>query len=158
MKYYLVGIKGSGMAALANILVDLGHVVYGVDVREVFFTDEIINPKCIVEYFDDYQLKPDFFYIIGNSFRHAEITQMIKKKNYSYLNYPEFIEKFFTMKKIGVSGSHGKTTTTNFISIMHDKKLNVLVGDGNGKGDKDAEYFLFEACEYQNNFLNYSYE
>ena len=31
MKYYCIGIKGSGMATLAEILCDLGHEVSGYD-------------------------------------------------------------------------------------------------------------------------------
>ena len=31
MKYYLIGIKGSGMSALASLLYDLGNTVVGYD-------------------------------------------------------------------------------------------------------------------------------
>ena len=31
MKYYLIGIKGSGMSTLANLLYDLGNEVVGYD-------------------------------------------------------------------------------------------------------------------------------
>ena len=55
------------------------------------------------------------------------------------------------MKKIGISGSHGKTTTTCFTSSLIGENANVLIGDGTGIGVLDAKYFLFEACEYQNN-------
>ena len=30
-----------------------------------------------------------------------------------------------------------------------------LIGDGTGRGDKDAAYFVFEACEYRRHFLSY---
>ena len=30
-----------------------------------------------------------------------------------------------------------------------------LIGDGTGKGDEDAQYFVFEACEYRRHFLSY---
>ena len=35
------------------------------------------------------------------------------------------------------------------------KPTSYLIGDGTGKGVKDAEYFSFEACEYRRHFLSY---
>ena len=41
MKYYCLGIKGAGMATLANILYDLGNEVVGYDdVVDYKFTEE----------------------------------------------------------------------------------------------------------------------
>ena len=37
-KYHLIGIKGSGMSALAHILYDMGHEVQGSDIEETLFT------------------------------------------------------------------------------------------------------------------------
>ena len=39
MHFYFVGIKGTGMSALANILVDLGYEVSGVDYNKKYFTE-----------------------------------------------------------------------------------------------------------------------
>ena len=41
MKYYLIGIKGVGMTALAKYLVEAGFEVEGSDVEETFVTDVI---------------------------------------------------------------------------------------------------------------------
>lgn len=158
MKFYLVGIKGSGMSSLANILVDLGHEVRGVDYPKKCFTEFTFRKNIVIDYLNNYTLKEDYFYIIGNVFKHTFIAAKINELGYRYKYYPEFIESFFTMPKIGISGSHGKTTTTKFIAQLLSKKKNVLIGDGNGYGEKDAKYLLLEACEYQNTFLNYSYE
>ena len=43
MLFYLVGIKGSALSALAKILSKQGHIVRGVDVEEDFYT---MNSKC----------------------------------------------------------------------------------------------------------------
>ena len=40
MKYFLVGIKGSGMSALAIYLKQRGEEVLGSDVEESFFTED----------------------------------------------------------------------------------------------------------------------
>ena len=42
MKYYFVGIKGSGMAGLALIIKGLGHEVSGCDIRKDLFTQRFL--------------------------------------------------------------------------------------------------------------------
>ena len=158
MHFYFVGIKGAGMSALANILVDLGHEVSGVDYRKKYFTEATFRDSIKVENFDNFHLEHSYFYVIGNAFKVHELTKKIQELKYNYEYYPKFLESFFKMKKIGISGSHGKTTTTYFTSQLIKQKLNVLVGDGYGCGNEKSEYFLFEACEYQNHFLNYTYD
>ena len=158
MNFYFIGIKGTGMSALANILVDLGHNVSGADYEKKFFTEATFRETIKVEKFEDCRLNEEYFYIIGNAFKMFDLTNQIIKNNYQFAFYPDFLEQFFTMKKIGISGSHGKTTTTSFASQLISSPINVLIGDGSGFGNMDAEYFLFEACEYQNHFLKYNYE
>ena len=158
MKFYFVGIKGTGMSALANILSDLGYEVIGVDYEKKYFTEATFRKSIIVEKFENFTLNDNYFYIIGNAFKLSEYTKMIVSEGYKYAYYSEFLEDFFAMKKIGISGSHGKTTTTFFSSQLISKKINALIGDGTGIGNSGSEYFLFEACEYQNHFLKYSYD
>ena len=44
MKYYCIGIKGTGMSTLAQILFDLGYEVSGYDDHEGYkFTEEGLN-------------------------------------------------------------------------------------------------------------------
>ena len=158
MHFYFIGIKGTGMSALANILSDLGYNVSGVDYNKKYFTDATLRKSINIETFENCILSNEYFYIVGNAFKISEITTKIKDSNYKYQYYSEFIEEFFKMPKIGVCGSHGKTTTTSFASQLIGEKINYLVGDGTGAGDVNSKYFLFEACEYQNNFLKYNYE
>ena len=157
MEYYFVGIKGSGMSALANILVDLGYKVKGVDYEKKHYTDEI-SKRVLVENFENVKLDKNSFYIIGNAFKLHPLSKKIISERYNYDYYPSFIESFFKMKKIGISGSHGKTTTTSFLHQLLGEKANALIGDGTGYGYPHAENFLFEACEYQNTFLKYTFD
>lgn len=45
--YHLIGIKGTGMSALAQILCDSGETVQGSDVGKHFFTEEALLEKNI---------------------------------------------------------------------------------------------------------------
>ena len=54
MKYYLVGIKGAGMSALALILDDLGYKVVGYDdMKEHAFTEDKLVERGIKIYTDE---------------------------------------------------------------------------------------------------------
>ena len=43
MIYYFIGIKGSGMSSLAQIMHDLGYKVTGSDKPDHFFMNEVDN-------------------------------------------------------------------------------------------------------------------
>lgn len=43
MIYHMIGIKGTGMSALAQILCELGYDVQGSDTDKHFFTEEGLN-------------------------------------------------------------------------------------------------------------------
>lgn len=45
--YHFVGIKGSGMSALAQILFDMGETVQGSDIEKEFFTEKSLREKGI---------------------------------------------------------------------------------------------------------------
>ena len=47
MKYHFIGIKGSGMSALAQILHELGNYVQGSDVNHHLFTEDLLREKNI---------------------------------------------------------------------------------------------------------------
>lgn len=48
--YHFIGIKGTGMSALAHILYDAGKSVQGSDVKKTFFTDAALNEKTFPFY------------------------------------------------------------------------------------------------------------
>ena len=45
--YHFIGIKGTGMAALAQIMKNLGYEVKGSDITEHCFTDDALNAAGI---------------------------------------------------------------------------------------------------------------
>ena len=87
MHFYLVGIKGTGMSALANILDDLGHNVRGADYDKKYFTEATFRKEIIVEDFENCILNESYFYIIGNAFKVFDLTNEIKEKKYQYAFY-----------------------------------------------------------------------
>ena len=161
MKYYLIGIKGSGMSALASILYDLNNTVVGYDdSTENKFTLEGLNKRNIIIYHDDSFIPSnDYIVCYSNAIKdtHKEIVRL-KKLNLKMIKYQDLIgnltKKFET---ISVAGTHGKTTTSLMISTILDEKIgcNYFVGDGRGHGDINNKLFVLESCEYNKHFLSY---
>ncbi|MBE6137341.1 MAG: hypothetical protein E7176_02985 [Erysipelotrichaceae bacterium] len=154
MIFYLVGIKGSGMSALAKLLAQQGHIVRGVDIEDYVYTENNLT-DCKVECFNKMSLKSYYFYIIGNAFINHSVTKYIKLMRYYYIEYARFIAWYFKKYNfISVAGSHGKTTTTKMLSTLYNSS-SYLIGDGTGSG-LDKFNFIIESCEYKNSFLNYN--
>ena len=158
--YHFVGIKGSGMSALAQILHDMGYEVQGSDVGKYFFTQKALeDSKIKILPFQRENIKPGMTVIAGNAFSdtHEEIEEAVSQ-GIPVVRYHAFLGEFMkNFVSIGVTGSHGKTSTTGLLAhVMRGAEpTSFLIGDGTGRGDKDAAYFVFEACEYRRHFLSY---
>jgi len=159
-KYYLVGIKGAGMSALANVLYDMGRSVTGSDIKEMLFTQVELEAKGMVLYeFGAQQIDPDMDVIVGNAFSddHVDVINA-KTVGARVVRYHDFLGELANgFISIAVAGTHGKTTTTGLLShvLRLAEPTSYLIGDGTGKGANGSKYFAFEACEYRRHFLAY---
>lgn len=159
--YYLIGIKGTGMSALACFLHDLGYEVKGSDVERHFFTEKGLNERNIeILPYDEKNIKNDMVIIRGNVIKddHPEIIKA-SELDLKIYTYQEMIAKLTKMfMTITVAGCHGKTTTSTMTYQVLNaiKGANCLIGDGTGIANKENKYFVLEACEYQRHFLAYT--
>lgn len=160
---YFIGIKGTGMAALAGICHDLGYIVSGSDLPDHFFTEEGLRKRGIPIYtFSAENVPTDAIVVKGNAFsnEHVEVKEA-EKKNLKIYSYHEFLGKLIEpYRSIAVSGSHGKTTTSTMLRDMmaYSQKTAYLIGDGRGHVSEFDQYFVLEACEYRRHFLEYKPE
>jgi UDP-N-acetylmuramate--alanine ligase len=158
--YHFVGIKGSGMSALAQVLHDMNFTVQGSDVEKHFFTQIALEKSGIkILPFQKENIKPGMTIIAGNAFpdTHEEIQEAMKL-GLPIVRYHRFLGDFMqNFISVAITGAHGKTSTTGLLAHVMEgaKATSFLIGDGTGKGEKDAEYFVFEACEYRRHFLSY---
>ena len=156
MKFFLIGIKGSGMAALASLLDDQGYEVSGSDVFHKCLTDEKLLERGIHIYkLDDKEyLKYDVI-VIGHNFYKESLIDELKENKKIYFEYHKFLSFYLNNSKlISICGSHGKTTLVNLFSLL-DNSYSYLRGDGEGKMVDYSEFFFLESCEYKNHFLEY---
>ena len=160
MLYYFIGIKGSGMSSLAQIMHELGYNVTGSDKADHFFTEVGLIEKGIKFYeFNPDNIKKDMIIVKGNAFN-DDFPEVKKAKelNLKIYTYQEMIDEITKETKlIAVSGCHGKTTTTTMVAkLFENLGINYLIGDGTGHAIKGNEYFALEACEYKRHFLAYN--
>ena len=159
--YHFIGIKGTGMSALAQIMNDLGYDVQGSDKPDHFFTEkELIAKNISIFEFNEDNIKQGMTIVQGNAFN--ESNPEVKKARELGLriySYQELVGKLTKMfKTITIAGCHGKTTTTSMMSHVLNNIIgcNYLIGDGTGNASKHNKYFALEACEWKRHFLNYT--
>lgn len=158
--YHFVGIKGSGMSALAQVLHDMDYQVQGSDYDKHFFTQVALEKSGIkILPFNKENIQPGMTIIAGNAYpdTHEEIQEAMRH-GLPIVRYHRFLGDFMqNFTSVAITGAHGKTSTTGLLAhVMRGAKpTSFLIGDGTGKGDRDAQYFVFEACEYRRHFLSY---
>ncbi len=164
MKYYLIGIKGAGMSALALLLSDLGYEVIGYDdASEHRFTEDSLVERGITIYNGPNDaLDNDTIVVRSPAIRdeHPEMQKVFAMdlRNYEYHEMLGKLTKKFDT--ICIAGCHGKTTTTSMLAhIMQDMGgCNYIIGDGHGYANKESRRFILESCEYRRHFLAYEPE
>lgn len=159
--YHFIGIKGSGMSALALMLHQMGHKVQGSDVEKYYFTQRGLEQAGIqILPFDEKNISADVELIAGNAFRpdnNIEIAYA-DQQGFTYKRYHEFLGDFMSQfTSFGVAGAHGKTSTTGLLAhvMCNITDTSYLIGDGTGRGSANSPYFVFESDEYERHFMPY---
>ena len=152
------------MSALALCLKEMGEMVIGSDKEDYYFTEENLNRERIPIFkFNKNNINRynTYMYIISHAYNeenNEEVAEIINKE-YNYFYYSDFINIYFKNTKIGVSGTHGKTTVTTLVKNMFNRnEISYVIGDGSGGGVRNSKYLIFEACEYKYHFINYDYD
>ena len=172
----MVGIKGTGMTALAEVLKSRGLKVSGSDVEDVFYTDSILKAEGIpfykgfaVQNILDYIKTAGGVDLVVYSAAydpkvHSELIAAVDR-NIPVIEYTEALGALSLDITAGaVSGVHGKTTTTAIAgSLVKALGLpgSVLAGSGvTGFGNRSTllqgrDFLIAETCEYRRHFLRF---
>lgn len=173
MNIYISGISGTGMGPLALMAQDAGMTVFGSDLAAGAVTNDLVghDMKLCLGVQDGSFLKTcaknegvDWFvYTSALPEDHPELL-MAKKLKLKISKRDEFLNyliKKLKLKLIAVAGTHGKTTTTAMIVWMAKQlgiPMSYLIGTtlpfaSAGHYDPKSQYFVYEADEYDRNFL-----
>jgi UDP-N-acetylmuramate--alanine ligase len=167
---YFVGIKGTGVCALAELMHNAGVKVSGSDTNEKFYTDEILKELKIPYYenFDATHISLDISMVIHSAAYNAETNPELASAvqlNIPVYKYTDALGAWSArFDSTGICGVHGKTTTTALSGVVMRAAgipAQILTGsaavDFGGRstlnlGDK---YFIAETCEYRKHFLSF---
>lgn len=165
-----MGIKGTGMSALAEILTDREARITGSDGPERFYTDRILRDLRIPywESFDAGRIDSDIRLVIHSAaYDRSENPELVAAaaRGIPILTYPEALGLLSESSDAsGVSGTHGKTTTVALAGTIlkgWDIPATVLAGsEVESFGSRSTlilgrKYFVAETCEYRRHFLHF---
>lgn len=164
-KVHFVGIGGSGMSPLAEILYQLGYTITGSDVNE---SDNVARMRSLgitvampqaAENVGDAELvvytaavSPDNPELVEAQRRGIPLLERAKLLGLITRRYP---------RTVAVAGTHGKTTTTSMISqilLEADLDPSVFIGGrlpligANGRAGQ-SDTMVCEACEFKDHYL-----
>ena len=168
MRFHLIGIGGTGMGALAGLLVEAGHEVRGSD-GPLYPPMSTLLAELGVPLFEGYDPAnldwgPDVA-VVGNICRkdHAEAS-VVLDRGIRRVSFPQLMEEQFLADRqvIVVAGTHGKTTTTSMMAhLLHHAGLGpgFLVGGiprdfGKSYALGHAPFFVVEGDEYDCAFFD----
>jgi len=167
---YFVGIKGTGVCALAELMHNTGLKVSGSDISEVFYTDAILKDLNIPyhENFDAAHISESIDIVVHSSAYSASSNPELARAlelGIPVMKYTDALGNWSTrFDSTGVCGVHGKTTTTAICGVLMRAAgvpAQILTGsaalDFNGRSTLTLgnKYFIAETCEYQKNFLSF---
>lgn len=163
--YHFIGIGGTGLSPIAQILLEQGHTISGSDVVFSPLAKELMQKGVRVSIGHDAANIRGAEVIIRSSAIRDDNTEVLaaRKANLPVLKRSDFLGGLTRDKKVvAIAGTHGKTTTTSMMAwvlthlgkdpsyIIGGVSKNLNSNAHNGKGD----FFIIEADEYDGMFLS----
>lgn len=162
---HFVGIGGSGMSGIAEVLLNQGYVVSGSDLGENAATRRLVQLGATVHKGHDAAFIAGADAIVTSTAVKADNPEVVAAHAKLVPVVPRAImlAELMRMKKgIAIAGTHGKTTTTSLVaSVLAAANLDptfVIGGRLNSAGANaqlgSGEYIVVEADESDASFLN----
>ena len=165
-KIHFVGIGGIGMSAIAEILLSQGFKVSGSDLNQSENTDHLEKLGAVINFGHDEKNIGDAEVVVYSSaVKPSENPETLEaqKRGMPLLRRAEMLAEVSRLNyTVGVSGTHGKTTTTSICGLALIKAgydPTVIVGGRlRGFGGTNArlgkgDWTVVEADEYDRSFL-----
>ncbi|MDR2428120.1 MAG: Mur ligase domain-containing protein, partial [Endomicrobium sp.] len=164
---HFVGIGGSGMSGIAEVLINLDHKVSGSDLKKTDVTDHLKSIGAII--FIGHKaanIKDSDVVVMSTAIskNNPEVVAALKKK-IPVITRIEMLAELARLKyAVTIAGTHGKTTTTSLTSLILDeggfdptiviggRLKNLKTSARLGKGD----FIVAEADESDGSFLKLS--
>ena len=166
-KLHFIGIGGSSMSGLAQMLDNMGCIISGSDISDNKHTLLLKDKGFIINvgHAALHIVNPDaVIYTAAISADNPELSESLRR---NILTIDRATLLGAIMKKfsfsIAISGTHGKSTTTSMISsimLSAQKDPTIHIGSdfpliGGNIRIGNSEIFISEACEYKDSFLKF---
>jgi UDP-N-acetylmuramate--alanine ligase len=176
MHIYFSGIGGAGIGPLAQVAHDAGHIVSGSDKQNSSYIDylkahgisniHIGQSLEAIKSIND--IKPIDWYVYTSALTlenpDSPEIKFCNANNIKVSKRDELLNQLLIdldLKLIAIAGTHGKTTTTAMVTWLFSQlgePLSYLLPAKTsfaemGKYDSRSEYFVYEADEFDRNFL-----
>ena len=163
-RIHLVGIGGSGMSGIAEILLSTGYAVSGSDLKATSITERLRNLGAKIEQGHQAENVHGAHVVVVSSAVRPDNVEVIEAHRLKIPVIPraEMLAELMRLKYgIAVAGAHGKTTTTSMVaSVLAAAGLDptfVVGGRVNHVGAHarvgQSEYMVVEADESDRSFL-----
>ena len=163
-KIHFIGIGGSGMSGIAEVLINLGYQVSGSDIQESNILDRLnaMGAKIFLTHKESNINSIDMVVLSSAIHENNIELKAARKRSIPILARAEMLSSLMNMKRgIAIAGTHGKTTTTSLLaSIFTEADLDPTFINGgvinsfasNAKLGK-GKYLIAEADESDKSFL-----
>jgi UDP-N-acetylmuramate--alanine ligase len=165
---HFIGIGGISMSGLAEIMLNRGCKVTGSDINETNLTEHLKNLGAVIQKGHDGKIIDNQNLVVFTAAVNSENPEYIRaeKLGIKLLERADFLGELMHdyNSPVAISGTHGKTTTTGFMSsilLKGDSDPTILIGGeydlikGNIRIGND-ETILTEACEYKRSFVKFN--
>lgn len=161
---YMVGIGGSGMSGIAEILLNLGYEVHGSDIIESQTIHRLHELGAIISIGHQAENLGDVSVVVKSSAvteDNPEI-QLARQHGIPVIPRAEMLAELMRLRKgVAIAGTHGKTTTTSLTATIFDTAgldpTVVIGGLLNAYGANarlgQGQYLIAEADESDGSFL-----
>ena len=164
MKIHIIGIGGTGMAPIAEVLNEMGAAVSGSDRAESIYTENLRTQGISVVIPQSAENISDPDVVFYSSAIHDDNPELAeaRKRGIPTLKRREFLGLMLEGRKtIAIAGSHGKSTTTSMMTWVLSalgQEPGFIVGStlkdfGKNASAGKRDWFVIEADEYDNMFL-----
>jgi len=163
---HFIGIGGSGMSGIARILIGMGHVVTGSDLRDSSNVAALreLGAKIYIGHDRSHLGDPDTVVVTSALWPTNPEYLLAKERGIPVIHRSQALAKLASSKRlIAVAGAHGKTTSTGMVitalmSMGQDPSFvngGVINSVGQSSSSGTGELFVIEADESDGSFLLY---
>jgi UDP-N-acetylmuramate--alanine ligase len=164
---HMIGIGGSGMCGIAEVLLSLGHRVTGSDLKETSTTQRLVSLGATIHFGHNASNVGSPDVVVVSSAVSADNPEVVaaRAKKIPVIPRADMLAELMRLKySVTIAGAHGKTSTTSMTGLLlQDAGLDptIVIGGrlqalGSHARSGEGEFIVVEADESDRSFLKLS--